>query len=155
MNKFLIAAAALSLAAPSIAAAQPFDHQRDGRDNAQGDQHQHADWGHDHGDGRDNAQGDQRQHADWGHDHGDGGGRGQNDDHQHANWGRDYGGGHHFHRGERMGYNDWSGAQQVDYHRHHLRRPPYGYEWRESNGQFILGAVATGLIVSAIIDSNR
>lgn len=131
MNKFLVAAAALLLATPSLAAAQPFDHERGGSDNAQNSEHQHADGGHDRGDGR------------------------QNDDHQHSDWGRDYGGGHHFHRGERVGYNDWSGAQRVDYREHHLRRPPYGYEWRESNGQYILAAIATGVIVSAIFNSGR
>jgi Ni/Co efflux regulator RcnB len=105
MNKFLIAAAALSLTAPSLAAAQPSDHER----NAQGE------------------------HS------------------QHSGWGQDYGGGHSFHRGERMGYNDWNGASHIDYRQHNLRRPPHGYEWRQSNGQFILGAVATGLIASAVI----
>jgi Ni/Co efflux regulator RcnB len=106
MNKFLIAAAALSLAAPSLASAQPSGHERDGGQNAQ---------------------------------------------QQHAGWGRDYGGGHNFRSGERMGYNDWNGARPIDYREHHLRRPPHGYEWRESNGQFILGALATGLIASAVI----
>ena len=109
MKIFLIAAAALSLAAPSLAAAQPSDHQRD--DHAQ-----------------------------------QGGGQ-----QQHAGWGREYGGGHNFQRGEHMGYNDWSGAQPLDYREHHLRRPPHGYEWRQSNGQFILGAIATGLVASAIM----
>jgi Ni/Co efflux regulator RcnB len=108
MNRLLIAAAALSLAAPSIASAQPNDH---------GDQYSQP--------------------------------------HQRAGWGREYGGAHSYQRGERMGYNDWSGARQVDYREHHLRRPPHGYEWRESNGQYILGAVATGLIASAIINSGR
>lgn len=109
MKMFLIAAAALSLAAPSLATAQPNDHQGDGRNAEQGAQQQHP------------------------------------------GWGREYGGGHSFHRGEHMGYNDWSGAQPVDYREHHLRRPPHGYEWRESNGQFILGALATGLVASAIM----
>ena len=98
MKIFLIAAAALSLVAPSIAAAQPNDH-------------------------------------------------GQ----AHPGWGQEYGGGHNFHNGERMGYNDWAGAQPVDYRQHHLRRPPHGYEWRQSNGQYILAAVATGLVASVIL----
>jgi len=38
------------------------------------------------------------------------------------------------------GYNDWNGAQRVDYRQHNLRAPPRGYEWRESNGQYILAA---------------
>ena len=70
---------------------------------------------------------------------------------QHSGWAADQGAGHNFHRGERMGYNDWSSAQPVDYRQHHLRRPPHGYEWRQSNGQFILAAVATGLVASVLL----
>jgi len=73
----------------------------------------------------------------------------------HAGWGQDQGAGHHWNSGERMGYNDWSGAQRIDYRQHHLRHPPRGYEWRESNGQYVLGAVATGVIASMIIDNGR
>lgn len=85
-----------------------------------------------------------------GQQHGDRGGGGQ-----HLGWGQDQGAGHHWKRGERMGYGDWSGAQPVDYHQHHLRKPPRGYEWRESNGQYILGAIATGVIASIILNSGR
>ena len=105
MKKLLLAAAALSLIAPSVALAQPGDH-----GHGRGQPHAHAGWGHEYG-----------------------------------------GGGHHFRHGERMGYNDWQGAQRVDYRRHHLRRPPHGYEWRQSNGQYILAAIATGVIISAIM----
>lgn len=73
----------------------------------------------------------------------------------HSGWGHDQGANHHWNSGERMGYNDWQGAQTVDYRRHHLRQPPRGYEWRESNGQFILAAVATGVIASIILDQPR
>jgi Ni/Co efflux regulator RcnB len=102
MKQILIAAAALSLLAPTIAMAQPGD-------------------------------------------------RGHNQPQAHAGWGQDYGGGHSFRNGEHIGYNDWAGAQPVDYRQHHLRRPPHGYEWRQSNGQYILAAVATGVIISAIV----
>ena len=109
MKKLLIAAAALSLLAPSLAMAQPGGH-----------------------------------------------GRGQGQAQAHAGWGREYGGGNHrFRNGERMGYNDWRGAQRVDYRQHNLRRPPRGYEWRQSNGQYILAAIATGVIISAIMNSGR
>ncbi len=110
MKVFLIAAAAISLLAPSIAAAQPYDHGQD---------------------------------------------RGHDQARAHPGWGQEYGGGHNFRNGERMGYDDWSGAQPVDYRQHHLRRPPNGYEWRESNGQYILAAVASGLIISAIVNNGR
>ena len=69
-------------------------------------------------------------------------------------WGHDRGNHHHWSRGQRMGYNDWRQARRVDYRRHHLRAPPRGYEWRESNGQYVLAAVATGLIASIILASH-
>lgn len=86
-----------------------------------------------------------------GPDHGRDGGRAV----QHGSWGKDYGSGHHYKRGQRMGYNDWQGASPVDYRQHHLRQPPRGYEWRESNGQYVLAAVATGLIASIILNSGH
>ncbi|MEI9963482.1 MAG: RcnB family protein [Caulobacteraceae bacterium] len=70
---------------------------------------------------------------------------------QHAGWGRDSGAGHHWQQGQRMGYNDWANAQPVDYRSHHLRQPPRGYEWRQSNGQYVLAAAATGLIASIML----
>ena len=73
----------------------------------------------------------------------------------HAGWGHDQGAGHHWNNGEHMGYNDWNGAQRIDYRQYHLRQPPEGYEWRESNGQYVLGAIATGVIASAIIEGGR
>ena len=88
--------------------------------------------------------------------HGRGNGHGQQSNNgQHRGWGQDRGNGHRWARGERMGYNDWNGASRVDYRRYHLRQPPRGYEWRQQNGQFILGAVATGLIASIILNSGR
>ena len=48
-------------------------------------------------------------------------------------WARDRGDVYRWQRGERMGYNDWNRAERIDYRRHHLRKPPRGYEWRRSN----------------------
>lgn len=81
---------------------------------------------------------------------------GPHQDGGHGDWGRDYGSQqHHWRRGQRMGYNDWNGAHPIDYRERHLRRPPNGYEWRESNGQYVLAAVATGLIASIIIGGHH
>jgi len=74
---------------------------------------------------------------------------------QHSGWANDRGASHQWRRGERMGYNDWSSAQPVDYRQHHLRQPPRGYEWRESNGRYVMAAVATGVITSIILNSHR
>ena len=79
----------------------------------------------------------------------------QRGDPQQANWGQDYGGSHQWRSGDRIGHNDWNSAQPVDYRSHHLRAPPRGYAWRESNGQYVLAAVATGVIASIILDNGR
>src|SRR5579871_1543726 len=60
--------------------------------------------------------------------------------------GQDHSGDRQWRRGQRIGHDDWSSAQPVDYRQHHLRHPPRGYEWRESHGQYVLAAVATGVI---------
>lgn len=81
--------------------------------------------------------------------------RSQQNSDNHRGWGREQQSTHQWRRGERMGYNNWQGAQRVDYRQHHLRQPPRGYEWRESNGQFILAAFATGLIASIILSNGH
>jgi Ni/Co efflux regulator RcnB len=57
---------------------------------------------------------------------------------------------HHWRNGEHMSHGDWNNSQPVDWRQHHLHAPPRGYEWRQSNGNFVLAAVATGLITSII-----
>ena len=41
-----------------------------------------------------------------------------------------------------------------DWHGHHLRQPPRGYHWVQSGSDYLLVAVATGLIASAIINGQ-
>ena len=53
-------------------------------------------------------------------------------------------------KGAHIGHDDWGRGQPVDYHSHHLRAPPHGYEWRQVDGNYVLAAVATGVILSAI-----
>jgi Ni/Co efflux regulator RcnB len=74
---------------------------------------------------------------------------------RHNGWGRERGNDHRWRRGQQMGYNDWNHAERVDYRQHHLRKPPRGYEWRRQNDQFVLGAIATGVIASIILNSGR
>ena len=81
--------------------------------------------------------------------------QGRHDNGRHNGWGNDRGQSHNWSRGERMGYNDWQTAQQVDYRTYRLRQPPRGYEWRRNNDRFLLVAVATGLIASVIFSSGR
>jgi len=37
-----------------------------------------------------------------------------------------------------------------DYYRYHLRRPPPGYYWYRSGGDFVLAAIASGLIFEVV-----
>jgi Ni/Co efflux regulator RcnB len=54
-------------------------------------------------------------------------------------------------KGEHMRHEDWDRGDRVDWHEHHLRRPPSGYEWREVDGNYVMAAVATGVIASVVI----
>ena len=38
----------------------------------------------------------------------------------------------------------------ADYWRYHLRRPPYGYEWVQVGGEFLLVSMGTGLIFDVV-----
>ncbi len=60
---------------------------------------------------------------------------------------------HRWQRGERLGhYNDR--YRVIDYRDYRLDRPPYGYRWVEDdNGDFILAALAGGLIAAIIANS--
>jgi len=56
-------------------------------------------------------------------------------------------------RGEHMRREDWARGERVDYRRYHLRAPRRGYEWREVDGNFVMAAVATGVIATVIAES--
>jgi Ni/Co efflux regulator RcnB len=71
-------------------------------------------------------------------------------------------------RGFRYGYRDWRRGERLSpYERAHYARvanyrayrlppPPRGYEWRRTDrGDFILAAIATGIITSVILASQR
>ncbi len=70
------------------------------------------------------------------------------------------------HRDNRSDYRRWERGQRLDaryrdnryyvndYRRHGLRAPPRGYRWQRVNDQYVLAAVATGLIASVIIANN-
>jgi len=56
-------------------------------------------------------------------------------------------------KGHKMQDEDWKRGSQVDYKSHHLKAPPSGYEWRQVDGNYVMAAVATGLIASVIVAS--
>jgi Ni/Co efflux regulator RcnB len=80
-------------------------------------------------------------------------------DHHNDNHGGDNHGGYvqhnDWHKGSKINHDDWNRGQQVDWHAHHLQAPRRGYEWRQVDGNYVLAAVATGLIASTIIASSR
>jgi len=56
-------------------------------------------------------------------------------------------------KGGKMRDEDWKRGEQVNYKERHLRAPPHGYEWREVDGNYVLAAVATGVIASVVAAS--
>jgi Ni/Co efflux regulator RcnB len=57
-------------------------------------------------------------------------------------------------KGARINHNDWNRGDRVDYRHYHLNAPPSGYEWRQVDGNFVLAAVATGVIASVVVAST-
>jgi|SRR6185437_504593 Ni/Co efflux regulator RcnB len=66
------------------------------------------------------------------------------DFHRHAEWRRGY----------HMRHEDWDRGRAIDWRARHLRRPARGYEWREVDGNYVMAAVATGIIASVIAGSR-
>jgi Ni/Co efflux regulator RcnB len=56
-------------------------------------------------------------------------------------------------KGAKIQDEDWKRGEQVDYKQQHLRAPPHGYEWRMVDGNYVLAAVATGVIASVVAAS--
>jgi Ni/Co efflux regulator RcnB len=57
-------------------------------------------------------------------------------------------------KGYHMKQEDWNRARPIDYRQYHLNPPPHGYEWRSVDGNYVLAAVATGVIASAVVAST-
>lgn len=59
---------------------------------------------------------------------------------------------HRWARGQRLDARYRGGGYYVsDYRRYGLRAPPRGYRWHRVGDQYVLAAVATGLIASVIL----
>lgn len=57
-------------------------------------------------------------------------------------------------KGYHMKHEDWDRGTRIDYRTYHLRRPPSGYEWREVDGNYVMAAIATGIIASVVVAST-
>jgi len=53
-------------------------------------------------------------------------------------------------KGAKIQDQDWRRGEHIDYREHHLRAPTRGYEWRQVDGNYVLAAVATGVIASVV-----
>jgi Ni/Co efflux regulator RcnB len=59
----------------------------------------------------------------------------------------------HYKRGERLAA-DHRGDRVPDYRKRGLKAPPRGHEWRRVDNQYVLIAVASGVISSVIANSR-
>ena len=57
-------------------------------------------------------------------------------------------------KGGHIGHDDWNRGERIDYRHYHLQKPPRGYEWRRVDNNYVLAAVAGGLIASVIAASH-
>lgn len=74
------------------------------------------------------------------------------DNHRHDR-GRGAGPDHRYHKGDRLP-KEWRSHQYVvnDWRGHHLKQPPRGYHWVQSGTDYILVAIATGVIAQIILN---
>jgi Ni/Co efflux regulator RcnB len=58
-------------------------------------------------------------------------------------------------RGDRLP-QEWRHRNYVvdDWRGHHLRRPPRGYEWVQDGGDYLLVAIATGVIAEILLNGR-
>jgi Ni/Co efflux regulator RcnB len=65
---------------------------------------------------------------------------------------RGYYGARHYHQGDRIAPRYRDRVYYVtDWHHHHLHRPPHGHVWVQVGGDYVLIALATGIIASIIL----
>jgi Ni/Co efflux regulator RcnB len=67
--------------------------------------------------------------------------------------GRGAGPDHNFRRGGRLS-PEYRNNQYVvdDWRGHHLSAPPRGYHWVQTGGDYVLAAIATGVIATILLD---
>jgi len=60
---------------------------------------------------------------------------------------------HEFHRGERLPvqYRHWNNVVN-DWRGHNLSAPPRGYHWIQTGGDYVLVAIATGIILQLLLN---
>lgn len=90
--------------------------------------------------------------ADPWHGHGHGGNKHGNAHHHngHGYQGRDH---HHWHQGGYIGSRYYRDDRYWvrDWHARHLPEPPHGHRWLHIDGDYVLAAVATGVITAIVL----
>ncbi|OBR75622.1 hypothetical protein A7D35_10040 [Xanthomonas arboricola] len=129
MKRIIGSLMVVSLLTSGAAFAAPQQH--DDRDRSA--QHHDAHGPDRRDDHRDDRHDDKRDHRPSAH----------NDDHRNDRRGPPY------RRGERLA-PDHRGTRVADYRKHHLNTPQRGHEWRRVDNNYVLIAVATGLIASVV-----
>ena len=104
------------------------------------DDHHDRDRGHDRAEHMDRVDHDRGERPDWDHP-------GYRHDYY-----RGVGPSHEWQRGSRLP-DEYRGDQYEvrDWRGHHLSEPPRGYHWVEVNGDYVLAAIATGVILDTLL----
>ncbi len=161
--KHLLKTAAIAVIAGAFALGSAASAQSWQGHNDRGGHHQGRDNGHRGGD-RDNHRDNDRHGGGWGGNGGYEHRRYDRDDNRGYNRGYGYqqsyrhSGWHDrsdWRRGGHVARYDWDRGYRVDYRGHRrLYSPPYGYEWRQVDDNYVLAAIASGLIASIIINDG-
>lgn len=131
MKRFLTASVAVLMLASGASAASAQDWRKDGRDHRDGAYEQVR---------RDQERREARQDARREARH-----EARQDRREHRRWVK----------GQRLDARYRGNGYYVsDWRRHGLRAPPRGYRWHKVDDQYVLAAVATGLIASVILANH-
>lgn len=145
MKRTIIAAMVLSLAAGSVALADPpqgyHDHDRDQRHDMRHDEHHDRDQRHD-------------MRHDEHHDRDEYRGPEMHRDFNSGRYVRPHGWrAHRWHRGDRLPLDYRTQTYVIpDYATYRLRPPPRGYYWVRVDNNAVLAAVATGVVVDVAVN---
>ena len=61
----------------------------------------------------------------------------------------------HWSRGDKLYHQYWDKQYYVDdWHARHLRRPPHGYRWVDVDGDYLLVAITTGIILDVMMNQG-
>jgi Ni/Co efflux regulator RcnB len=81
-----------------------------------------------------------------------------------ANWNNNHDNHNNNYGHQQMKHHGWKNGgylpaqyrhnREVDWRSHHLRQPPRGYHWVQTDGDYVLVALTTGLIMQAIANAN-